>query len=137
VGIGGSLFTSTLFADSISGVVLSNGVITSGSWSGSTITAFYGGTGYNSYTKGDILVGAGSTFIKLNVGTDNYILSASSASATGLSWIANTGGGGAGTVYNGCAWSKEFCKTGCGATAIVFYFFFHAIYFNWRGNEYI
>ena len=101
VGIGGSLFTSTSFADSISGVVLSNGVITSGSWSGSTITAFYGGTGYNSYTKGDILVGAGSTFIKLNVGTDNYILSASSASATGLSWIANTGGGGAGTVYNG------------------------------------
>jgi hypothetical protein len=101
VGIGQTLFTSSSYASSISGVVLSNGVITSGSWSGSTITAFYGGTGYNSYTKGDILVGAGSTFIKLNVGTDNYILSASSASATGLSWIANTGGGGAGTVYNG------------------------------------
>ena len=101
VGIGGSLFTSTSFADSISGVVLSNGVITSGSWAGSTLTAFYGGTGYNSYTKGDILVGAGSTFIKLPVGTDAYILSASSASDTGLSWIANTGGGGAGTVYNG------------------------------------
>ena len=101
VGIGGSIYTSSSYAASISGVVLNNSVVTSGSWAGSTITGLYGGTGYSSYTKGDILVGAGSTFIKLAVGTDNYILSASSASATGLTWIANTGGGGAGTVYNG------------------------------------
>ena len=101
VGIGQTLFTSSSYASSISGVVLNNGVITTGTWSATAITALYGGTGYNSYTKGDILVGVGSTFIKLPVGTDAYILSASSASDTGLTWIANTGGGGAGTVYNG------------------------------------
>ena len=70
----------------MSGVVVNNGVITNGSWAGSTITAFYGGTGYNSYTKGDILVGSGTTFIKLNVGTDNYVLTASSLSSTGITW---------------------------------------------------
>jgi len=86
VGIGGSLFVSSSFPSSLSGVVVNNGVITNGSWAGNTITAFYGGTGYNSYTKGDILVGAGNTFIKLNVGADNYVLTASSLSATGLTW---------------------------------------------------
>jgi len=86
VGIGGSLFLSTSVPSSLSGVVVNNGVITVGSWAGNTITAYYGGTGYNSYTKGDILVGAGNTFIKLNVGTDNYVLTASSSTATGLTW---------------------------------------------------
>jgi len=86
VGIGGSLFTGTSTADSISGVVLNNGVITTGAWAGSTITAYYGGTGYNSYTKGDVLVGAGNTFIKFGVGTNNYVLGANSASGSGLTW---------------------------------------------------
>ena len=86
VGIGGSLYTSSSYANSISGVVLSNGVITSGSWAGSTITGLYGGTGYTSYTKGDILVGAGNTFVKFGVGTNNYVLGASSASGSGLTW---------------------------------------------------
>jgi hypothetical protein len=104
VGIGGSLYTSSSYANSISGVVLNNGIIISGTWAGSTITTRYGGTGYSSYTKGDLLVGTGFTLLKLPVGADNYILSASSSSATGLTWIVNTGGGGgggAGTVYNG------------------------------------
>jgi len=86
VGIGGSLFLSTSVPSSLSGVVVNNGVITAGSWAGNTITAYYGGTGYNSYSKGDILVGAGNTFIKLNVGTDSYVLTASSSSSTGLTW---------------------------------------------------
>ena len=110
VGIGGSLFTSTSFADSISGVVLNNGVITSGSWSGSTITAFYGGTGYNSYTKGDILVGAGSTFIKLNVGTDNYVLTANSSSATGLTWSPTSATGI--TSLNSLTATQQYFSTG-------------------------
>jgi len=98
--------TSVLSASSLgTGVTNSSltsvGIINLGTWAGSTITALYGGTGYSSYTKGDILVGSGTSFIKLGVGTDNYILSASSSSATGLTWVANTGGGGAGTVYNG------------------------------------
>ena len=94
VGIGGSLYTESSNANSISGVVLSNGVVTSGSWAGSTITGFYGGTGYSSYTKGDILVGLGSTFIKLPVGSDNYVLAADNTTASGLRWVVNSGGGG-------------------------------------------
>lgn len=86
VGIGGSLYLTSSVPSNLSGVVVNNSIITSGSWAGSTITGFYGGTGYNSYTKGDILVGAGNTFIKLPVGTDNYVLTASSSTATGLTW---------------------------------------------------
>ena len=86
VGIGGSLHVTSSLPSNISGVVLSNGVVTLGAWAGTLITALYGGTGYNTYTKGDILVGAGNTFIKLNVGTDNYVLTASSNSASGLTW---------------------------------------------------
>ena len=86
VGIGGSLYTSSSYANSISGVVLSNGTITSGAWAGSTITGLYGGTGYSSYTKGDLLVGAGSTIIKLPVGTDSYVLTANSNQTSGLAW---------------------------------------------------
>ena len=63
------------------------------------IPAYFGGSGYTTYTKGDILVGAGGTFIKFNVGSDNYILSADSSTATGLKWVVNTGGGGSGISY--------------------------------------
>lgn len=84
VGIGGSLYVSS--ASNISGIVLNNSVITSGSWAGSLITGLYGGTGYNSYTKGDILVGSGSTFIKLPVGADGYVLGADSSRPSGLGW---------------------------------------------------
>jgi hypothetical protein len=90
VGIGGSLFTGTSTADSISGVVLNNGVITSGSWAGTLITALYGGTGYNSYTKGDLLVGSGSTFIKLPVGINSYVLGADSSKPSGVGWTTVT-----------------------------------------------
>ena len=98
--------TSVLSATSLgTGVTNSSltavGTLVTGTWNASTIAALYGGTGYTTYTKGDILVGAGSTFIKLPVGTDNYVLTASSGAASGLAWTANTGGGGAGTVYNG------------------------------------
>ena len=86
VGIGGSLFSSSAFRNSISGVAISNGVVQSGSWAGSTITGFYGGTGYSSYTKGDLLVGAGSTLIKFPVGNDLTILAADSSAATGVTW---------------------------------------------------
>jgi len=96
VGIGGSLFVTSSLPSSISGIVANNGVITSGSWAGSLITGFYGGTGYNSYTKGDILVGSGNTFVKLSVGSDNFILAADNSTPSGLRWIANSGGGGTG-----------------------------------------
>lgn len=89
VGIGGSLFVTS--AANVSGIILDNSVITSGTWAGSTITAYYGGTGYNSYTKGDILVGSGNTFIKLPVGTDGYVLGADSSRPTGIGWTTVTG----------------------------------------------
>ena len=90
VGIGGSLYTGTSNADSISGVVLNNGVITTGSWSATAVTARYGGTGNTSYTLGDLLVGAGSTFIKLPVGINSYVLNADSSKPSGIGWTTVT-----------------------------------------------
>lgn len=84
VGIGGSLYVSS--ASSLSGIVVNNAVITSGTWAGSLITGLYGGTGYSSYNKGDILVGAGGTFVKLPAGTDGYVLGADSSRPSGLGW---------------------------------------------------
>ena len=118
VGIGGSLFLTSSLPSSLSGVVVSNGVITSGSWAGSTITAFYGGTGYNSYNKGDILVGAGNTFIKLNVGTDNYVLTASSLSSTGLTWSPTAATGL--TTLNGLSVGIQFLAFGYSGTVPAF-----------------
>jgi hypothetical protein len=89
VGIGGSLFVTS--AANVSGIILNNSVITSGTWAGNTITAYYGGTGYDSYTKGDILVGSGNTFIKLPVGTDGYVLGADSSRPSGIGWTTVTG----------------------------------------------
>jgi hypothetical protein len=91
VGIGGSLFSSSSYANLISGIAISNGVIFSGAWAGSTITGFYGGTGYTNYTKGDLLVGAGNTFVKLSAGTNGYVLGANSALPAGLGWTTVSG----------------------------------------------
>jgi len=46
----------------------------------------YGGTGYSTYTLGDILVGAGSSFIKLPVGSNYTVLSSDNNSGSGLTW---------------------------------------------------
>lgn len=62
------------------------GSVISGSWAGNAITGRYGGTGYTNYTKGDLLVGAGGTFIKQNVGANGSVLVASSSTGTGLTW---------------------------------------------------
>ena len=84
VGIGGSLFVSS--SSNLSGVVVNTGVITTGAWAGSTITSLYGGTGQNTYTKGDLLAGTGATLSILPVGSNDYILAADSSAATGLTW---------------------------------------------------
>ncbi len=50
-------------------------------------TANKGGTGYTSYTKGDLLVAqSASVLAKLAVGADNTVLVADSAQATGVKW---------------------------------------------------
>lgn len=60
VGIGGSLYSSSAYPSSISGVVLNNGVVTSGAWAGLTITGLYGGTGLTSITTGNAFLSSNS-----------------------------------------------------------------------------
>jgi hypothetical protein len=57
------------------------------------LAALYGGTGYTNYTKGDLLVGAGNTFVKLSVGSYNQALLADNSTASGLKWGTVSGGG--------------------------------------------
>ena len=55
-----------------------------------TVDVDHGGTNIASYTKGDLLAAsAATTLTKLGVGTNGFILSANSSTATGLEWIAN------------------------------------------------
>jgi len=52
--------------------------------------------------KGDLIVGTGAdTFSRLAVGTNNYILTADSAEATGMKWAAASGGGGMTLINTG------------------------------------
>ena len=53
----------------------------------------YGGTGFNSYTKGDLLAGSGATALaKVSVGTNGQVLTADSAFGAGLKWTTPTSG---------------------------------------------
>ena len=53
------------------------GTLTAGTWNASTIGAQYGGTGFASYTAGDLLYASGTTALsKLALGTTNYVLTA-------------------------------------------------------------
>ena len=80
------------------------------------ISASYGGLGYTSYTKGDLLVGAGSTFIKLNVGSNDYVLVADSSTPSGLSWVVNSGSGTGVSVLNGLAATTQYFAVGTSGT---------------------
>jgi len=57
-----------------------------GTWAGNTVAGRYGGTGYTTYTKGDLLVGAGSTFIRVGTGLSHQVLNPVATSASGLGW---------------------------------------------------
>ena len=47
----------------------------------------FGGTGYSSYTKGDLLAASGTSgFSKLAIGTNGQVLTADSAETTGMKW---------------------------------------------------
>ncbi len=87
---------TTVLSSSSLGIGITNssltalGTITTGVWAGTAITPRYGGTGFASYTKGDLLVGAGSTLIIQPVGTDTFVLTANSGSASGVTWVAAT-----------------------------------------------
>jgi len=57
----------------------------------------YGGTGYTNYTKGDILVGAGSTFIVLQPGSNDQVLTVDNTTPSGYKWSTVTATGGTGS----------------------------------------
>jgi hypothetical protein len=81
--------TASLVVDGGIGVsknIFIGGAVTSGTWAGNAITGRYGGTGYSTYTKGDLIVGAGSTFIKVGTGLSHQVLSPLASSASGLGW---------------------------------------------------
>jgi hypothetical protein len=52
----------------------------------------YGGTGFNAYTKGDLLVSSGTTLLKQAVGTNGQVLTADSAFGTGVKWATPASG---------------------------------------------
>jgi hypothetical protein len=53
----------------------------------------YGGTGFNSYTKGDLLAASGTSgFSKLAIGTNGQVLTADSAQTEGMKWATPTSG---------------------------------------------
>jgi len=52
----------------------------------------YGGTSFNSYTKGDLLVGSGTTLVKQAVGTNGQVLTANSAFGGGVQWVTPASG---------------------------------------------
>ena len=54
------------------------GTITTGTWNATTIDELYGGTGFNSYSTGDLLyASAANTLSKLTIGTANKVLTVS------------------------------------------------------------
>lgn len=55
------------------------------------LSGLYGGTGYTNYALGDLLVGAGNTFVKLPSGTNGYVLSSHNSYPSGLGWTTVTG----------------------------------------------
>ena len=73
----------------------------SGLVSNGTLPVIYGGIGLSSFTKGDILVGAGTTIIKLGVGSASQILTVDSSTATGVKWSDASSVGAGLSILNG------------------------------------
>ena len=70
-----NLTGTTLPSAVVTSSLTTTGTISSGTWNGSVINPQYGGTGYASYTTGDILYASGtSTLTKLSPTTNGYLL---------------------------------------------------------------
>jgi hypothetical protein len=116
VGIGGSLWTSTSNFSSVSGVGISNSVITTGVWSGTAISAIKGGTGIVSYTTGDILYASSSTTLgSIAAGTAGSVLTSAGAGSTPY-WAAATVGSATGLTLNGLTAATQFFTTSISGT---------------------
>lgn len=94
-----TLDISALYAGQTSITTL--GTITTGTWNGTTIAIANGGTGQTSQTaafdalaptttKGDLIVHNGTDNIREAIGTNNYVLTADSAQASGVKWAPAT-----------------------------------------------
>jgi hypothetical protein len=66
-------------------------------------------------TKGDLIVSNGTDNVRQAVGTDTYVLTANSSSATGLSWAASTGSGA--TITNDTTTATNLYPTFAAATS--------------------
>jgi len=70
--IGGN---QVLSSSQVFGLSVTSDTITTGKWSGTAITTNYGGTGYATYSVGDIIYASTTSFLsKLTVGTSGQIL---------------------------------------------------------------
>lgn len=66
------------------------GIIGTGTWQGTAIASGYGGTGFSSYAKGDLIYASAANILsKLAAGTDGYVLTLASGVPT---WAAASGG---------------------------------------------
>lgn len=115
VGVGGSLWTSTLNFSSISGVGFSNSSITSGVWAGTAISTVNGGTGIASYTVGDVLYASSSTTLgKIAAGTAGSVLTSAGAGATPY-WAASTNSA-SGMTLNSLTSTTQYFATSISGT---------------------
>ena len=107
---------STTYTDPTSGNTYT---YANGSWSlSSVLSATKGGTGFASYTRGDILFGnASGTLSKLSAGTSGYVLSTNSTSGD-PTWIpASSGGGGTVAVPSAVSLFSYYSSTGASVKA--------------------
>ncbi len=93
--------SSTISSSIVSGITLTNGALSSGSIvvgnSSGLLSFVTSGTLFQNIqpltTKGDLLAHNGASATRLAVGTDGYVLTASSTAATGLEWKLATAAG--------------------------------------------
>lgn len=102
--------------------VLTNKTLSTGcDWNGNTVAAAYGGTGFSSYSVGDIVYASGATALsQLAIGTSTYLLT-SSGTAPQWSDPATVTVGLATTATNvaGGAANQIVFNTGAGATSFI------------------
>jgi len=89
----GNISTGTLPSGRLIGgytQVTGVGTLTSGTWNATTIASAYGGTGFTTYTTGDLIYSsATNTLSKLPIGSTNQVLTVVGGVPT---WAASTGG---------------------------------------------
>ena len=127
--------TGTVNGISLSGTVTSSGSLTLGgtltgvdltSQVTGTLPIANGGTGQTTAvaafdglapttTKGDLIVNDGTDNVRLPVGTDNYVLTADSAQASGIKWALASGSGA--TITNDTTTSTNVFPTFAAATS--------------------